>query len=347
MAHYSRHSMASAAALAVALLSLSGCGGSTGTEFVSTLPPPPPPPSGGPPPPPPPAPAGVVTAAAGATLPSASDFPDATDGGPTMQAHDMTTFPLIETVVTLQFGSAGADAAANTGGATFSFNAPQIQSDTFALAVPGAGLDVAMSAGGFYCYSILCGYASGRYVEMTYQPSTTNELSWTNYGFWGTYSLYPTNSFSTFVTGYKTPVGSIPTTGSATYSGKTVGFVYYPVEGGAWETGIGLAHISGDASLDANFGTGAITGGLTNMTAGGLPWNNVALAGTISSGVNSFSGTAAVTSAPGGITALNAAGTGSFVGMFFGPGAAELGAVWTLFDGIATATGSIGAKKTP
>jgi len=90
-----------------------------------------------------------------------------------------------------------------------------------------------------------------------------------------------------------------------------------------------------------------MTGNLTNMTVNGAIWNSVSLMGTISGGQNSFSGTSAVSSAPAGPFALNSSATGTFSGLFFGPSAQELGAVWTLFDGTNAAEGTIGAKTGP
>jgi hypothetical protein len=105
--------------------------------------------------------------------------------------------------------------------------------------------------------------------------------------------------------------------------------------------------LAGDATLQTNFGTGTITGSLTNMTANGAPWNSVSLAGTISGGQNYFSGTSGVSSAPAGPYSLSGSATGTFAGLFFGPNAQELGAVWTLFDGTNAAAGTIGAKSGP
>ena len=341
MARYAKHSMASAVALAVGLVSLSACGGGSSGSGVEFNPPPPAPP----PPPPPPAAAGTVSAAAIATSQSGTASPVAITGGPTIQLHSATTFPLLESVVKVQPGSAVADATANTdGGSLRSTSTGNIYNDDFRLTVPGAGLDVDMAAGGWYCYSV-CGYAGDVYVSLNFPEPATSNLSWTTYGTWGTYA--PTSRFASYVTGYKTPASAVPISGSATYNGKTQGYIFYPLTGGHYDTGIGISSLYGDASLQANFGTGNITGSLTNMTHDGGTWNNVALAGSITGGVNAFSGTAAVTSTPGGAGTLNSTGAGNFVGMFFGPGAEELGAVWNLFDGTVTATGSFGAKKIP
>ena len=171
-------------------------------------------------------------------------------------------------------------------------------------------------------------------------PATSN-LNWTTYGTWGVHVDFgvPSSTAAAFVTGYKTPAGSVPTTGTATYVGSVVGQVMHAEAG--QENGVGIADLTGKASLQANFGDDSISGSLTDMMAGSLPWNSVSLSGTISGG--QFSGATAATSAPGNALSMAASATGTFNGMFFGPKAQELGAVWTLYDGHFAAIGSIGA----
>jgi hypothetical protein len=331
MAHFRKYSMASAIALA---FGLTACGGGGGGGMASI-----------PPPPPTPTPAGVVGAAARATVPNANLFPQATVGGPTMQAHSTTVFPLLETVVSIGSAGAVANTAANNGGGT-------LQSDStgtsinhhYSLGVPGLGFtDVALVAGGFYCYTF-CGRGGGQSISLDIVDPATSNLSWTSYGVWDAYqSSTQTMTLAPFVTGYRTPAGSVPTTGTATYNGLVVGRAMFP-EAGALH-GVGVYWLDGDAALQANFGSGNITGSLTNMTAGGVPWNSVSLMGAISGG--NFSGTSAATSSPAGIASLSGSATGTFAGMFFGPSAQELGAVWTLYDGARSAIGSIGAKSGP
>ena len=78
------------------------------------------------------------------------------------------------------------------------------------------------------------------------------------------------------------------------------------------------------------------------MAAGGAPWNNVAFNSTITG--NGFSGTTSVTSSPAGPASLSAGATGTIEGKFFGPAAQEAGAVWTLFDGVKAAIGTLTGK---
>ncbi|MEO8455958.1 MAG: transferrin-binding protein-like solute binding protein [Sphingomicrobium sp.] len=331
MALYRKHSMTSAIALAI---SLTACAG--GGNDVAFVPMPPPPPIV--PPPPIPTPIG---APAMATVPNANLFPFARTGGPTMQAHSATVFPLLETVVLIDSNGLSADTAAIAGGATLAFASPANSTDPYTLSVPGAGYtDVAMVAGGRYCYGTAC----GSNLELDLPDPATSNLSWMTYGSWAAYGT-DKDSLAPFVTGFATPIASVPTTGSATYRGAVQGSAWRPQAGAPF--GVGSASLRGDATLQANFGTASVTGSLTNMTADGSPWNSVSLLGSISGGQNYFSGTSAASSAPGGAASLGGSATGTFAGLFFGPNAQELGAVWTLFDGTAAAVGTIGARTGP
>ena len=334
MAQFRKHSAASAIALAIGL---SACGGGGGghlspTPFIPS--------------PTTPSPASPSIGPAGAPrAPNASQFPQATAGGPTMNAHPETAFPLVQSVYTLNGSSAAANTAATNGGATLTFDYPGAsQSDTIGLAVPGLGLDLDLVAGGgWYCYTY-CGSQGDRYADMDFATPAGSNLDWTTYGFW--YSSTPNNasqSYAAYVTGYATTPGSVPTTGTATYNASAQAHVFYPSIQG--QNGIGHDFVSGNASLQANFGTRSITGSLTNMVAGSAPWNSVSLLGAISGG--NFSGTTAVSSAPGGPASLSGSASGTFAGLFFGPSAQELGAVWTLSDGSRTAVGTIGARSGP
>jgi len=262
-----------------------------------------------------------------------------------MQSHSTTVFPLFETVMisanTANGFTVTPDAAANTGGATLTSNATgKLSDDVFRLTVPGHSYDVTMTSGGFYCYGLVCGDSSGTDIELWATSPYTVNLTYMWFGGWGAFGNNG-YSFANFVTGYRTPDSSIPTTGTANFAGSVVGSTWAP-------QGSCVVCLSGKAAMQANFGTGKITGNLTNMMyQQTTPWNDVSLSGTISTGINAFSGTTAVTSAPAGQNSLGSSATGTFGGMFFGPSAQELGAVWTLYDGTKAATGSIGAKNGP
>ena len=147
----------------------------------------------------------------------------------------------------------------------------------------------------------------------------------------------------------------MPTSGTATFDGFVVGNVTLP-DGQDIKT----ASLLGDASMTVDFGSGAITGAAPNITATPLgtvvlnsppvpgpaeAWNGLAFSGTMTSGINGFSGTTDVSSAPGNAYSLSGAADGYFSGLFYGPNASELGAVWNIADGVGAASGVLVGKQ--
>lgn len=329
MTHYLKFIMASSVAM---VIGLSGCGGGGGSGLVST-----------PPPPPPPVSSATVSAPASPIVPNASLFPAPTSGGPTIQAHSNTLFPLLQTAVSTTTSGATAAVTTMNGGGTLEFGAPgtsvQLDVGNAQLGVSNAVLNVTPQGS----YEGTVGGGAVAMVAMA-DPATSN-LSWTTYGFWAVEAPNRARTESNFVTGYRTPTASVPNTGSATYVGSVTGTGFRPAAGGL--NGLAYYNLTGSAQLVANFASGAMTGSLDlvshSFEGDTNPFNTVSLVGAISGG--DFTGTTAVTSAPAGALASNA--TGTFAGMFFGPNAQELGAVWTLFDGTASAMGSLGATTAP
>lgn len=169
-------------------------------------------------------------------------------------------------------------------------------------------------------------------------------------GSWGYTSS--TNVVTSFFTmGFQTPDADVPTTGTATYSGtgSVFGAVFAPAT-----SSIGIGHLSGDASLNADFAAGTIAGTLSNMmvtdqNSNTSAWNDVSLSATFDTGAGTkgkFDGTTAVTSNPGGTFGLDGTATGSIDGYLYGPNAGEAGATWTLYDGTKAAMGTVGVPKT-
>lgn len=195
-------------------------------------------------------------------------------------------------------------------------------------------------------------------LDMTDRNSTAvdGELSWTAYGAWNVSN--PTGTVQTasyYVTGSETPDGNLPTSGTATFDGFVIGNVTLP-DGGNIKT----ASLQGDANMTVDFAAGTITGGAPNITAiplgtivpGSPPtpgpqqaWNGLTFSGTMTSGINGFSGTTGVSSAPGNSYSLANTADGYFAGLFYGPNANELGAVWNLADGVGAASGVLVGKQ--
>jgi C-lobe and N-lobe beta barrels of Tf-binding protein B len=137
-----------------------------------------------------------------------------------------------------------------------------------------------------------------------------------------------------FLFGIETPVSAIPSSGHATFAGGSV---------------IGRVNntaLVGTATFSVNFGSGTLTGALSNMRTVSGPgsyaaWNDVSVTASIAAGSSRFSGNTAATSAPATPLSLSASATGRMDGAFFGPAAQNLGAAWTLSDGTTSAVGLV------
>jgi len=177
-----------------------------------------------------------------------------------------------------------------------------------------------------------------------------SDLDWTRAGHWGIstdWFVIP-NTDGVFIVGYQTPSQGMPSTGSATFSGRAEGTVF-----GSSIDRQAIELSGGTAQFTANFAARTLNGTVTGLTArdtingistGNLvPWNDFSFTSTITA--NSFSGTSMVTSAPGGLTSLPGTATGTIEGKFFGPTAQEAGAVWTLFGGSNGAIGTLTGKQ--
>jgi hypothetical protein len=187
-------------------------------------------------------------------------------------------------------------------------------------------------------------------------------LNYTLLGAW-TYTLAGggTAYIGATATGSGTAPANVPTSGSATYSnsgtrGGAVGAYFVPSGTGA----VTIGSLAGDASVTANFASGAVTGTLSNMKAtpadgsAATPWNTVSLTGTISrfTSTVAFNGATSTSGAPAGAgtAGFSSAATGLVSGGFFGPNAEEVGATWSLTEpnaagGGKTAFGALAGAK--
>ena len=247
---------------------------------------------------------------------------------------------MLQSTLTLSPTSITADTTTNAKGATFEFDLTPVSSP-MVVTVPGLGIsNLQLSdTGGGPTSETHSGSAGGKTFDMD-----ADYLDYVAYGAWsyGPTGGAPTNE-GIYVLGYQTAVSAIPTSGTANYSGQTTGVTANP-SGSSIVTGT----LAGAASLSVNFATGVVSGSLTGMTAttssgASQAWNDVSLSGSISG--NTFSGTTAASSAPGGTLSLKASATGALKGGFYGPAADDVGAVWTLSDGRGAAVGAFGAAK--
>ena len=299
---------------------LGGCGGGGGGGQVAVIPPPPPSPT----PTPTPTPTAFsIFAPANASVGSTAGAPVfAGQGGPNFTTGPSagTKFPLLQTTMVYDDKSARPDAQVNASGGSAS--------------IQGGALTIDVAA--------------FQNADVKFLSSDYANLDWTRVGYWSTGGGWwdaddVVGRSGVFVTGYETPAAAVPTTGSATYTGAVQGTVLYPgTSAGTTHCNCVVETLAGNASFTANFGTRNVSGSLTSMTAGGVPWNSVAFNSTITG--NSFSGTTSVTTTPAGPASLAPNATGTVEGRFFGPSAQEAGAVWTLFDGVKAAIGTLTGK---
>jgi hypothetical protein len=109
------------------------------------------------------------------------------------------------------------------------------------------------------------------------------------------------------------------------------------------------ATLSGDATLNVSFASGAVTGALSNMTAtgasgGATAWNDVSISASLSGA--GFTGTTQTPATPAsGTFAVSPNSQSSIQGSLYGPSAQEVGAVWDIKDGATHAVGALAGKR--
>jgi len=183
--------------------------------------------------------------------------------------------------------------------------------------------------------STVVGYQNANSTALTAQASALG-WSYQSFGVWttGTTSSGWVNAASVGTS--ITPGASIPTSGSASYSG---------VAGGLFGNATLTYFVSANMTANANFATRNIGFATTNSVAStnlygtysdasGLNLNGTL---TYSPGVNSFSGT--VNSS--GATVM----TGTAGGQFYGPSAQEIGGVFAVKNGNMGYIGGFGGKR--
>jgi C-lobe and N-lobe beta barrels of Tf-binding protein B len=224
---------------------------------------------------------------------------------------------------------------------------------TASVTVAGSGVATGTMTGS--CGGGICVYdnidSNGSNTKAALVTSTragTSTLQSTNYGL-----LLAAPAGGTYIGGVYggsgTAIAQLPTNVTATYSGSYMGYEV---------TQSATSAQTGTASLSANFGTGKVSGAVTNLTTRDSATSTSAAAGyglsmngTISGGT--YSGTAgflAPTAASGALAPAGTVTASSFNGGFYGANAAEtagaIGIRGTAPTGVATTiTGSYGAVK--
>jgi len=187
------------------------------------------------------------------------------------------------------------------------------------------------------------------YPKAQYVPATPGSpiigLQYSNFGAWNMQGTAFGFTFGTFGSGTPTATASMPTSGSATYSGHAMGI---SVASNA------IYNIHGNLTMTADFALNTISGSMTGMQAA-LPnststaagaFNDITLAPVAISGAAFTLGTA--TAGPQPAAGLNPAGiaagsTGTYSGHFYGPAANEVTGVWSMNGG--NVAGAFGAKQ--
>jgi hypothetical protein len=259
-------------------------------------------------------------------------------GGPTILGQSNVLFPALTTSV--QFDASGVRAVQSDQSATVTV----IDAHNLQVTIPAVNVNARI-------------WEAASLIGPDFFDGPVIGLSYVALGNWQQNSIQPSNTgnpqnYTLFAFGYETPASAMPTSGTATFSGTVQGSEFAPV--GTQIVSVGLF---GNAALSVDFASGKIAGSFTQMnatpywppTAPGYlattPWNDVSVSANIAAGTNKFSGTTAATSNPQSAYSLSASAKGSVVGAFYGPNAQELGAIWTLGDGRASAIGGVAAAR--
>jgi hypothetical protein len=276
--------------------------------------------------------AGSVATPAAATFGSAP-AQLASSGGSTFDGTSGTypsnvTFPLL--ISSLQKSGTGLSQVSGNQGATVTVVNSSFNSSTVQIMIPSLGVNVTDTL-----HSSLAS-GLGQYID---------GLSYVVMGAWiqrQTANSPPILSDSEFVFGFATPQAAMPTSGTAVFSGGVVQANVYKTVGTEIQTTAVVGTSASSVSISANFGSGAVTGSFTKMqTVNSQTWNDVTLNANISTGTNTFSGSTAAASSPGGSMSLSGSATGRIDGAFYGRTAQQLGAVWSLSDGTGSALGTV------
>jgi hypothetical protein len=260
----------------------------------------------------------------------------------------------------------GPERLSNEGGASLIIETPADpdEEDTFALSIDNGVLPEIIplevsETGPFLEATLDDGTKVVVFLESTDKSTTGSgeDLLWLAYGMWSVSGGESAASYgANFVTGTETPDANMPTTGTAEFNGFVQGSA--TLRDGP---NLRVASLKGDATLVADFANGTITGSAPTIIAiplGQIPfpqgpltpgpaqeWNSLLFTGSFAQGLNSFSGETSVGSAPGNSYSLTGDAEGHFSGMFYGPSADAVGAVWNLHDSTGMAAGILAGKQ--
>jgi hypothetical protein len=189
---------------------------------------------------------------------------------------------------------------------------------------------------------------SSNETRFYYDHSEKFDLIYSAYGYFTdsreTDSTHRQYAYTAIGTGLPTPSVQMPSSGSATYSGGTVGYVAI----GNGVNGIS-GNFSGSATLTANFSSRSISGTLSGLTpssslaSAGVSMGDITLSNATISGSGFSGGTVS-----GTVTKTSTStATGTFAGGFNGTKAAEVAGTYAMSNASSqvSVVGSFGAKK--
>ena len=310
-------------ALLSVVLGLTACGGGSG---------------GGTSPAPTPAPTPTPTTTTNSSLTTLVADQDFTAISTVLSADLSSTTGASSNVTTSLSGLDGQSAVSYAkSGASFS---PSVQQSgvTFSQTFSSSNVVSASTTSSVRVYRVTRSDSTVDEFDLLIPGETNQKLSYVTYGQWNSPNGSSNDiNFGTVVFGLQTPDADMPTTGSATYNGVTLGTL---------NVGTQLYNVGGQIQIVADFATGGITGATDllskqNLSSGGVSaWRALSFSGNITSGTNLFSGTAAST---------DSAVSGNFNGGFFGPITGgyppEAGGGWQVSGGNETAIGGFVGKR--
>lgn len=174
-------------------------------------------------------------------------------------------------------------------------------------------------------------------------------LDYMRFGSWILSWLADSSSGSVFVGGFLTPPASIPTTGTASFTGTASGLYHMNVICSCLD----VTPFTGNVSASANFANASLAGSISGIAIrnyngvimGGM--NDIGFSALIDRSANLFSGSTNVLTSSTGAYAFGSAASGDIRGRFYGPAGQEIGAVFGLSDGDRRLIGSFGARAQP
>lgn len=199
-----------------------------------------------------------------------------------------------------------------------------------------ADIDQSRSDNTLLVYSVDNGGGDIREFVLLIPGDPVHNQSYVTLGAWNSTTAAPGFHGMTYglsVFGIRTAASAVPTTGSGTYTGLTLGYL---------DAGNTFYQLTGDVQIDVDFGTSGVTGAFTNLikensVTGGLSaWRDFTATGSITAGTSLFTGTTQT---------IDTLLSGKVSGGFYGPAAQEIGGIWSLSGAGETAVGSFVGKQ--